>query len=224
MNINERTVLVIGEDAVNKLSNKKVIVFGVGGVGGYVVEMLARTNVGHITVVDFDVVSESNINRQIIATINTVGKLKVDCVRERVLSINPNCDVKTISKKLEVDCIDEFDLKNYDYVIDCIDMVSSKTYLIKYCVENNIKIISSMGAGNRSEVPEFEICDISKTTYDNLARVIRTNLKKFGIKHTVVCSTKQPAKKQRPVGSIAYFPAMAGIKIGAYVINELIKQ
>ena len=224
MNINERTISLIGEDGINTLSQKKVIVFGVGGVGGYVVEMLARSSVGHITIVDFDVVSESNINRQIIATVDNIGKLKVDCFKERILSINPDCDIKTYAQKLSVDGACDFNLNEYDYVVDCIDMRISKTNLIKYCIDNNIKIISSMGAGNRFEVPEFEICDISETKYDYLARIIRRDLKKFGVEHTLVCATKQQPKKQKPVGSIAYFPAMAGVKIGAFVINELLKE
>ena len=224
MNINERTISLIGQENVDNLASKKVIVFGVGGVGGYVVEMLARTNIGHIAIVDFDVVSESNINRQIIATIENVGKLKVDCFKKRILSINPNCDVETFAIQLNENNIKDFKLENYDYIIDCIDMFKSKIALIQYCNQNNLKLISSMGAGNRFQIPEFEICDISKTKNDGLARKLRYELKKIGITHTIVCYTSQDAKKQKVIGSIAYFPAMAGIKIGAFVVNELIKN
>ena len=223
MNTNERTISLIGQENVDKLASKKVIVFGVGGVGGYVVEMLARSNIGHITIVDFDVVSESNINRQIIATVDSIGKLKVDCFKQRVLSINPNCDIKTIATKLDESNIQDFKIDSFDYVVDCIDMLKSKIALIEYCNKNNISIISSMGAGNRFQIPEFEICDISKTKNDGLARKLRYELKKIGVTHSKVCYTSQDAKKQNVIGSIAYFPAMAGIKIGAFVINELIK-
>ncbi len=224
MNTDERTIALIGEENLNRLKSKKVIVFGVGGVGGYVVEMLARTNIGEITLVDFDTVSESNINRQIIANLNTIGKLKVDCFKERILSINPNCKITTFAKKIDDNNIEIFDLKQYDYVVDCIDMLFSKVALVKYCKENGIKIISSMGAGNRFEMPHFEICDISKTHDDGLARKLRLELRKLGINHTMVCYSNQPAKKQKIIGSIAYFPAMAGINIGAFVINEFLKE
>lgn len=223
MAFDERTVALLGEDKINFLKDKKVIVFGAGGVGGYVIEMLARTGVGTITMVDFDVVSESNINRQIIATIQTIGKLKVDCFLDRILQINPNCKVNAVAKKLTEQNVQDFNLQSYDIVIDCIDMVKSKVALIKYCFENNIKIISSMGAGNRYELPKFEICDIYKTKNDGLAKAVRTRLKKLGVKHSLVCYSAQDAKKQKVVGSIAYFPATCGIYIGAYVINELIK-
>ena len=184
--------------------------------------MLARCAIENLTLVDFDAVSESNINRQIIANISTVGKLKVDCFKERILSINPNCKVKALSVKLDENNVSDFNLEQYDFVIDCIDMLKSKVALIKYCKENNINIISSMGAGNRTQIPQFEICDISKTQNDGLARALRYSLRKIGINHTMVCYTNQPAKKQKVIGSIAYFPAMAGINIAAWVINQFI--
>ena len=224
MSFDERTKALIGENNIELLKSKKVIIFGIGGVGGYVVEMLVRTGVENITIVDFDVVSESNINRQIIANINTVGKLKVDCFKERILSINPNCIVNCIPEKLTEQNLESFDLKNYNFVIDCIDMVNSKVALIKYCHDNNIKIISSMGAGNRFAIPKFEICDIYKTQNDGLAKSIRSKLKKLGVKKLMVCYSNQDAKKQKIIGSIAYFPAMAGITISAYVINQFIKE
>ena len=224
MSFNERTIALIGEENVKKLASKKVIVFGVGGVGGYVVEMLARSGVEKITLVDFDTVSDSNINRQIIATKSSVGKLKVDCFKERIEQINPQCKVGIFAEKLTAENISIFNLKQYDFVIDCIDMVSSKIALIKFCYDNNIKIISSMGAGNRFEVPEFKICDIFKTENDGLAKAIRAKLREIGVKHTTVCYSKQDAKKQKQIGSIAYFPAACGINIAAYVINSFLKE
>ena len=224
MSFDERTIDLIGEESNNQLKQKNVIIFGVGGVGGYVVEILARSGIQNITLVDFDTISDSNINRQIIATNQTVGKLKVDCFKQRIFDINPNCEVKTIAEKLTEENISKFELKKYDFVIDCIDMVSSKVALIKYCYENNIKIVSSMGAGNRYQIPKFEICDINKTENDGLAKVIRTKLRQLGVKKCTVCYSKQDAKKQKVIGSIAYFPASCGITIGAYVINCLLKE
>lgn len=223
MEIFERTKSLIGAENLKKLNFKSVIIFGVGGVGGYVAEMLARSGIEHLTLVDFDVVSESNLNRQIIATIETIGKLKVDCFKQRIKSINPNCVVETFAEKLYETNIQNFNLKKYDYVVDCIDMLKSKVALIKFCKENDVNIISSMGAGNRFEIPQFDICDISKTKNDGLARALRYNLRKLGINHTTVCYTEQPAKKQKIVGSISYFPAAAGITISAYVVNQLLK-
>jgi tRNA A37 threonylcarbamoyladenosine dehydratase len=224
MSFNERTIALIGEDNIKKLNSKKVIVFGVGGVGGYVVEMLARSNIGEITLVDFDVVSESNINRQIIATTQSINKLKVECIKDRILAINPNCKVNIFAEKLTTENISIFNLKKYDFVIDCIDMVTSKIALIKFCYDNKIKIISSMGAGNRFELPKFEICDIFKTENDGLAKAIRSKLRSLGVKRSLVCYSKQNAKKQKVIGSIAYFPASCGINIAAYVINYFIKE
>ena len=223
MGFDERTKQLIGEENNFVLQSKKVIIFGVGGVGGYVVEMLARTGIGEIAIVDFDIVSESNINRQIIADTNSVGKLKVECFKQRILSINPNCKVSAFAEKVDESNVQNFNLKNYDYVIDCIDMLSGKIALIKYCKENNVNIISSMGAGNRFEVPKFEVCDINKTKNDGLARVLRYKLRKLGINHTMVCYTAQDAKKSKIIGSIAYFPAAAGITISAFVINQFLK-
>ena len=223
MGFDERTKQLIGEENNFKLQSKKVIVFGVGGVGGYVVEMLARTGIGELAIVDFDVVSESNINRQIIADTSTVGKLKVDCFKQRILAINPNCKVAVYAQKVDETNVNTFELEKYDYVVDCIDMLSGKVALIKFCKEKGINIISSMGAGNRYQIPKFEICDINKTKNDGLARALRYKLRKLGINHTMVCYTSQEAKKSKIIGSIAYFPAMAGINISAFVINEFLK-
>ena len=224
MSFDERTIALIGEEKNNQLKHKNVIIFGVGGVGGYVAEMLARIGIENLTLVDFDTVSESNINRQIIATNQSVGKLKVDCFKKRIFDINPNCQVDAKPEKLTDENISKFELSKFDFVVDCIDMVSSKIALIKFCYDNNIKIISSMGAGNRYQIPKFEICDINKTENDGLAKVIRAKLRQLGVKKCTVCYTKQDAKKQRVIGSIAYFPASCGITISAYVINCLMGE
>lgn len=223
MSFNERTVALIGQDKYDTLKNKRVIVFGCGGVGGYTIEMLARCGVESITIVDFDTVSESNLNRQIIATTNTIGKLKVDCFKERIATINKDCKVLAINQKLTTENIQKFNLQQYDYVIDCIDMVTSKVALIKHCYFNNINLISSMGTGNKYQVPQFEICDIYNTKNDGLAKVMRNLLKKENVKSAKVIYSCQDAKKQQVLGSIAYFPAMCGIMLASYVVNELIK-
>lgn len=223
MGFNERTVALIGKQNYDKLVSKKVIIFGCGGVGGYVIEMLARTGVGYLSLVDFDTVSESNINRQIIATTDTVGKYKTECFVDRIKKINSDCIVKVYNERLSNENINNFDLKNFDYVIDCIDDVKAKVELIKYCNKNSIKLISSMGAGNRFDMPNFVVGDIFETKNDGLAKAVRARLKKEGIKKAKVVYTTSLPQKCEVVGSIGYYPAMCGITISAYVVNQLIK-
>ena len=224
MSFSERTQSLIGQKNIEALSHKKVIVFGCGGVGGYVIEMLARTGIGELSIVDFDSVSESNINRQIIADYSTIGKKKVDCFAKRIDLINPNCKVNTFAKKVTPENIGEFELLKYDFVVDCIDDVKSKVALIKFCKTNNIEIVSSMGAGNRYDTPNFVVADISKTQNDRLARAVRQRLKKENILHTKVVYTKSLPKVQKVVGSIAYYPACCGIVMASYIINCLIES
>lgn len=223
MSFSERTQSLIGQKNIEILSHKKVIVFGCGGVGGYVVEMLARTGIGELTIVDFDIVSESNINRQIIADYSTIGQRKVDCFAKRIGLINPNCKVNTFAKKVTPENVEEFALPQYDFVVDCIDDVNGKVALIKFCKSNNIQIVSSMGAGNRFDIPNFVISDISKTQNDRLARAVRQRLKKENILHTKVVYTKSVPKIQKIIGSIAYYPACCGIVMASYIINCLIQ-
>ena len=218
----DRTEILIGKEGIKRLSQKKVIVFGVGGVGGITTEMLVRTGICNITIVDFDIVSESNINRQIIALHSTIGKLKVDVLKERLLDINKNLKITTFAEKLLCDNIDMFNLKQYDYVVDCIDSKQSKIALIKYCYDNKIKIISSMGAGNRCGIPNFEIEDIYDTSYDGLAKVLRKQLKELGVKkHPVVICKQQPIKS-KVVGSVAFYPNACACVLSAKVIQDLL--
>lgn len=219
-----RTEILLGEK-LDKLLGSNVIVFGVGGVGGYTVEMLVRSGVGSLTLVDFDVVDISNKNRQIIALDSTIGKPKVDVMRDRIFDINKDCKVTIINDKLTPDNIDTFELSKFDYVIDAIDMVTSKLALIKYCHDNNISIISAMGAGNRVGTPKFEVTDIYKTYNDGLAKVMRSNLKKMGVKNHKVCFTSDIATPNGDtIGSIAYYPAMCGCVLASFVIEELIGE
>lgn len=218
-----RLEILIG-DKINLLHNKKIIVFGVGGVGGYAVEMLARSGIGALTLVDYDNVSISNKNRQIIALDSTLDRSKVDVMKERINDFNIDCKVVAINDKLTPENIETFELKNYDYIIDAIDMVTSKINLITYAHTNNIPIISAMGVGNRIGIPEFEICDIYKTQGDGLAKVLRKKLREHNIdSHTVVFCKNQAEPKGDTIGSIAYFPAISGCMMASKVIDDLLK-
>ncbi|MBQ7352325.1 MAG: ThiF family adenylyltransferase [Clostridia bacterium] len=218
-----RTELLLG-DQLKKLRNAKVIVFGVGGVGGYAVEMLVRSGVENITIVDFDKVDVTNKNRQIIALDSTIGQYKVDVLQSRIKDINSNCSVVALNKKLEPNNIDSFDLKNFDYVVDAIDMVTSKVALIEYCKINNIPIISAMGVGNRVGIPDLAITDIYNTNNDGLAKVLRKKLREKDVSsHNVVFCRNNSTSCGDTIGSISYFPAMSGCLLASFVINELIK-
>ncbi|MCQ2754895.1 MAG: tRNA threonylcarbamoyladenosine dehydratase [bacterium] len=223
-----RTEMLIGEDAINMLSQKRVAVFGIGGVGGYVVEALARTGIGAIDLIDNDVVSLSNINRQIIATHSTVGKLKTEVAKERALDINPNIKIQTFNMFFTPETSNEIDFTQYDYVVDAIDTVSGKIELVMKCNELNIPIISSMGAGNKLDPTLFEVSDIYKTSVCPLAKAMRTELKKRGIKNLKVVYSKempvkQPQDGKRVPASIAFVPSVVGLIISSVVIKDLIK-
>ena len=218
-----RLEILIG-DKVNLLHNKKVIVFGIGGVGGYAVEMLSRSGIGSLTLVDYDNVDITNKNRQIIALDSTIGKPKVDVMRDRINDFNKFCQVVAVNDKLTPENIESFNLKDYDYILDAIDMVTSKINLITYAHNNNIQIISSMGVGNRIGIPEFEICDIYKTQGDGLAKVLRKKLRDNNItSHNVVFCKNQAEPKSETIGSIAYYPAIAGCMMASKVIDDLLK-
>lgn len=220
-----RCEILFGKENFEALSTKSVMIIGIGGVGGYVAEMLARTGIGTIGIIDFDKIDVSNINRQLIATISTVGQYKTDAMIERLKDINENLHINAYNEKLEKHNIDDFNLKSYDYIVDAIDIIDNKIDLIEYCLTNEIKIISAMGAGNKTSIPEYSVCDIFKTEYDKLAKVVRKKLKERNItKHMVVFSKQQAEKtNSNEVGSVVYHPAMCGCVISAFVINQLIK-
>lgn len=223
-----RTTLLIGEDNLNKLQNSRVAVFGVGGVGGYVVEALVRSGVGAIDIIDNDKVAESNINRQIIATHKTVGRCKVDVAEERILDINPNVKVKKYTTFYTPETANEFDFSQYDYIVDAIDTVVGKIKLVEEANLAGTPIISSMGAGNKLNPEMFEVSDIYKTSVCPLARVMRQELKKRRIKKLkVVYSKEQPVvgndgSKHRIPASIAFVPSVAGLIIAGEVVKDLI--
>lgn len=211
---------LFSETEFEKLNNSRVIVFGVGGVGSYVVEALARAGVGNITAVDNDVVDESNINRQLIALNSTIGKDKVQVIKERVLDINPNCNFNAIKEYFDENS--SIDLKEYDYIIDAIDSVKSKLILAEFAVNNNIKIISSMGTGNKLEPQKLLVSDISKTSYCPLAKKMRVELRKRGINHLkVVYSTEESKCNSVPPSSVSFVPSVAGLLIASEVIKEI---
>lgn len=237
-----RTALQLGDDAVDKLAKARVAVFGIGGVGGYAVEALARSGVGTLDLVDDDTVAPSNLNRQIIATHHTLGQYKVDAAKERILSINPDAVVNTHRTFYLPQTAADFDLSAYDYIIDAIDTVAGKLALIEAAGAVGTPIISCMGAGNKLDATAFQVADISKTTVCPLARVMRKELGKRGIRHLkVVYSTELPLEGQAPAeegtpasdtrpaqkrakptpGSNAFVPAVAGLILAGEVIRDL---
>lgn len=229
-----RTRMLLGEKALLQLAKSRVAVFGVGGVGGYAVEVLARSGVGAIDLYDNDVVSPSNINRQIVATTSTIGRYKVDVAVERILDINPSCMARGFKMFYVVANADEVDLSQYDYVVDCIDTVSAKMELVRRCTRLGVPIICSMGAANKLDASAFCVADISETDVDPLARIMRKRLRKEGIEHfKCVFSKEQPCKPlepcedadqgKRPVpASNAWVPAAAGLVLGGEVILDLV--
>ena len=223
-----RTSLIFGDDNINKLSSCNVAVFGIGGVGGYVSEALARSGVGKLTLIDGDVVSLSNINRQIIALTSTVGRYKADVMKERILDINPDAEVKTINSFITPENIGDFKLCDYDYVVDAIDDIKAKLALVKFCYDNSIPIISAMGAGNKLDATGFEVSDIFKTSVCPLARIMRRELKKLGVdKLKVVYSKEEPKNPpykiegEKTVGSLAFVVSVMGLIIAGEVIKDL---
>ena len=230
-----RTQLLFGQEAMEKLKGSRVAVFGIGGVGGYCVEALARSGVGTLDLIDDDTVNITNLNRQIIATHATLGMDKVDAAKERVLSINPGAVVHTHKTFYLPETAGEFDFTRYDYVVDAIDTVTGKLMLVQAAKEAGTRIISCMGTGNKLDPTAFEVADISKTSVCPLARIMRKELGKRGIKHLKVVYSKELAltpaqaeeepdnahpKRQTP-GSNAFVPAVAGLILAGEVIKDL---
>lgn len=232
-NFTTRTSFLVGDDGIEKLKSSNVIVFGVGGVGSFTVEALARAGVGNLTIVDFDDVDITNINRQIPALHSTVGKYKVDVMEDRILDINPNINIKKIRSLYNKDTSDEILAERYDYVVDAIDMVSSKIHLIETCEKKGLKIISSMGMGNKLDPTKIVVTDIHKTSTCPLAKVMRKELRDRDIKKLkVVYSTEQPIELKKKVmngrkvtpGSVSFVPSVGGLIIASVIVNELLEQ
>ena len=229
-----RTAMLLGEEAVERLKAARVAVFGIGGVGGYTLEALARAGIGALDLIDSDTVSRSNINRQILATQSTVGMSKVEAGKRRVLDINPDCRVVTWEVFYTPETADQFDFTRYDYIVDAIDTVTGKLQLIQRAHECGTPIISCMGTGNKLDASAFEVSDISKTTMCPLARIVRKELGKRGIKHLKVVYSKEEAlsptgweeeakalgKRQIP-GSVSFVPGAAGLILAGEVIKDI---
>ena len=229
-----RLELLLGKEALDKLATKNVLVFGLGGVGGNVCDALVRSGIQNITIVDNDKVSVTNINRQLIANMNTVGKYKTDVMEEHLLSINPKVNVTKMNLFFLPDNKEEIDFPKYDYVVDAIDTVSAKIEIIKICKSLQIPVISALGCGNKLDPTMLEVSDLAKTSYDPLAKVLRRELKKYGITHLkVIYSKEQPIElkgeieeendKKRIPGSSAFVPPVAGIIIASEVVKDLLK-
>lgn len=233
-----RTKLIYGEKAMDMLAKCRVAVFGVGGVGGYVVEALARSGIGALDIIDNDKVCLSNINRQIIATTKTVGMFKVDAAKERIKDISPDCEVRTYKTFYLPDTQDQFDFKEYDYVVDAIDTVTGKLTIIENAKKADVPVISSMGAGNKVNPSAFEVADLYKTSVCPLAKVMRKECKKRGIDSLKVVYSKEPpmepindyidssemAPGRRSIpGSTAFAPSVAGLIIAGEIVNDLCK-
>ena len=233
-----RTAMLLGEDAVARLQKARVAVFGIGGVGGHVVEALVRSGVGAIDLIDNDMVSVTNLNRQLVATWDTVGRDKVLVMKERILSINPDCKVTCHQCFYLPETAEQFNFYEYDYVVDAVDTVTAKISLVMECQAKGVPIISSMGAGNKLDPTAFEVADIYKTSVCPLAKVMRRELKKRGVKKLKVVYSKEEALKPyeevgakfpEPVakrvlpGSTAFVPSVAGLIIASEVIKDLVK-
>lgn len=228
----QREELLIGKENVNKLKNSHVIIFGLGGVGGYVVEALARAGVGELTLVDFDVVDITNLNRQLIATLDNVGKDKAALFKERILSINPEAKVHAFKEKFTREVAPQFfEEAEYDYVVDAIDIITSKLDLIEISTKKKLPIVSSMGMGNKIDPTMIQLGDVYKTSVCPLAKVMRRELKNRGVKKLkVVFSTEVPRKPENEtgdrakmfnVGSISFVPSVAGLIMASQVVKDI---
>ena len=229
---NIRTEILLGESGIEKLKNATVVIYGLGGVGSFACEAIARAGVGHLILVDIDVYEESNINRQLGALHSTIGKRKVDVMKDRILDINPNCVVEGYEPS-EIDGGEEYAInESVDYVVDCIDTMSSKLRIIERCNEIGVKIISATSAGNKLDPLKFQVADIYKTTVCPVCKILRKELKARGIKkHKVVYSTELPVEQKKVVtegekrvlGSISFVPSVAGLIIAGEVIKDIVK-
>jgi tRNA A37 threonylcarbamoyladenosine dehydratase len=213
-------------DKFDLIKTKKVLVVGLGGVGGYAVEALVRSGISDITIVDYDVVDITNINRQIIALHSTIGKYKTEVFRNRINDINPDCSVTVNNMKIDDNNINSLFEKDYDYVVDACDTISVKKELIRICLRKNIKLISSMGTAKKLDPTKLEIVDVRKTSYDPIAKIIRKMVKeeKISKKVWVISSTEKPVDtKDNVLGSTAFVPSTAGLLCAKFIINDIIK-
>lgn len=220
----DRLELLIGKDNIEKIKSKNILLIGIGGVGGYTLESLIRSGIENITIVDYDKIDITNLNRQILSLKDNIGKYKVDEAIKRINQINSNCKVKTIKEKITIDNFDILEIDKYDYVVDACDSIEVKKEIIRRCLKNNIKFISSMGTGYKLNPSKLQIIDIRKTSYDPIAKKIRKMVKdeKLKGKIMVVCSDEVIKKKSKVIASNSFVPAVSGLLCTSYVINDII--
>lgn len=222
----ERFELLVGNDNLKKINNSKVLVLGLGGVGSYALEAIIRSGVGNVVIVDYDKIDITNLNRQLMTNHGNIGLLKTEVWKERIKNINPNCNVDVVNKKLVKSDVQDLFKYKIDYVIDACDTLDVKKELIVRCHENKVKLISSMGTGNKFDPSRLKIMDIKKTSYDPIAKKIRKFIvdNKINYKVNVVCSDELPLKVSNPIGSTAFVPATSGLLCASFVINDIIKE
>jgi Dinucleotide-utilizing enzymes involved in molybdopterin and thiamine biosynthesis family 1 len=221
-----RTELLLGKESMDRLAGARVAVFGIGGVGGHAVEALVRSGVGAVDLIDSDVVSVTNLNRQIIALHSTIGRYKTEVMRERIQDINPACRVEVHNCFYLPETKDKFDFTAYSYIVDAVDTVTAKIQLVTEAQEKGIPVISSMGAGNKRNPADFEVADLYETSVCPLARVMRRELKKRGINKLKVVYSKEPpifVEKRETPGSVAFVPSVAGLIIASEVVKDLVE-
>lgn len=224
-NMFKRSIPLLGEDGISKLNNSHVAVFGLGGVGGNCCEALARAGICEFSLFDFDIVNESNKNRQVIALESTIGKSKVEVMKDRLLDINPNIVIHLCDAKVDETFLECVDFSDFDYVADCIDDVKGKLAIIKKAKDNNVKIISSCGTGNKLDPMKFMIKDINQTSVCPLAKKIRLELRKLDIKGVdVLFSTEEPVESNEFISSVSFVPSVAGILIARHIILNIVKE
>jgi len=225
MNRFMRTELLIGNEALERLQAAHVAIFGLGGVGSFTAEALARSGIGHLVLIDKDVVDITNINRQLIALDQTIGQAKVDVMAERILQINPNCQVSRKQLFFGESTAKEVFSEQIDFIADAIDTISAKIQLVLEADARSIPIISSMGAANKLDPGQFQILDIKKTSVDPIAKIMRKELKQRGFTNPlpVVCSTEQPRRTSKPPASIAFVPPVAGLMLASYIVKQIAK-
>lgn len=222
----KRFELLTGSKNIEKINNTKVLVLGLGGVGSYALEAIVRSGVCNVVIVDYDRIDITNLNRQLMTNHNNIGLLKTKVWEERIKDINPNCNVEVVTKKLTKEDVNGLFKYNIDYVIDACDTLEVKKELILACHKNKVKLISSMGTGNKFDPSRLKIMDIRKTSYDPLAKNIRKFVvdNKINYKVNVVCSDELPLKVSNPIGSTAFVPATSGLLCASFVINDIIKE
>lgn len=220
----DRLELLIGKDNIDKIKNTKVLIIGIGGVGGYTLESLVRSGIENITIVDYDKIDVTNLNRQIISLNSNIGNYKVEEAKKRIEDINKKCNVKIIKEKISLDNFDILNIENYDYVIDACDTIEVKKEIIRRCLKNNIKFISSMGTGFKLDPSKLKIMDVRKTSYDPIAKIIRHMVKEEKLKGKimVVSSTEEKKSNSKVIASNAFVPAIAGLMCTSYVINDIV--